>query len=151
MDRIRGSGTYATFSTPIARRALQFSIISPQHFCTLRLTSRYGFSCCAAPELSVALSVRRSEKQLPRHTDDTQPVTSQVSMSYSSTRKKRSLKPKIQVNFHFMNKIRYPCPVERRTWTQGITDSNFRGKSTNSRLFVEICDSIFLPLNIFSW
>lgn len=47
---------YATFSTPIDRRALQVSIISAQHFCTRRATIRHGFSSSAALQPSSLVS-----------------------------------------------------------------------------------------------
>lgn len=58
-DRVNTEGstlcsvsTHATFSTPMDRNALQLSIISAQHFCTRRATSRDGFSSAAAIQLS---------------------------------------------------------------------------------------------------
>lgn len=44
--------TYATFSTPIDSRALQWSISSAQHFWTRRAAKRKGLSSPAATEFS---------------------------------------------------------------------------------------------------
>lgn len=52
-----GTDAYATFSTPMDCRALQWRVSSAQHFCTRRAARRKGFSSVAAGEFSAYVSM----------------------------------------------------------------------------------------------
>lgn len=97
--------TYATFSTPMARRALQLSIISAQHFCTRSATSMKGFSCCAALEPSRGYQQIASAKVREKITDDSQPVAISMSVEFIPGLLDDILKPQIQINLHLVHKV----------------------------------------------
>jgi hypothetical protein len=126
----REVSTYATFSTPMARRALQFSIISAQHFCTRRAARRYGFSAFAVIEVSVVALENYSVKDF----SSCSPIILiqslvKVSMASFTVLAGSILEPDVQIDFHFVNKIRNSGAIKLRFWSQIIVNRGCRAIS----------------------
>ena len=69
----------------MARKALQLSIISAQHFWTRRAASRNGFSSRAAVEFSILVRPQDGNiVHVSNHTYDTEPITGKISFDLLS-------------------------------------------------------------------